>query len=219
MREALVVNAVAASLLWTAPALAEDKVPGRIIYWGNPQTGKVVRVLNLIGGEQIAEDEKTKIGGSGWVLLVDSTTPGYGAAICIEKNGTVYFHTAHGYATPKEASRAAREKAMAQGGITYLCPKPVWLVKEESKPPEGSSIVDEALAKVKDAVTHSKEDIEQYCTPPALRSSASAKLRPIGTGVVPVKRERSPAASEWKPAEWCPKPPSQPQTTAVGKRG
>lgn len=142
---------IAASLLLSAASMASAQQTG-VVYWGNTETGKAVRVVNKVDGEKIAKAQVDSIGGSGWELLEKSNLPGHGAAICVKKGNRIYFHTAHGFATGKEAVTAASDKAKATGGTTYLCDQPRWMVNGALKEEKPSSWIGTAKEVVRDIV-------------------------------------------------------------------
>ena len=144
---AIVVAAVPVS------AIAQDSDRTGILYWGDTKTGKAVRVINKANAMDIAKAEMKAAGGDNWVLLVNSDKPGFGAAMCVRKGETIYFHTAHGYASSKEAVAAAKEKAMAGGGLPTFCSRALWSVNEITAETKPSSVMDVVKGTVRKAVT------------------------------------------------------------------
>lgn len=120
-----------------AAGAASPVEPNRIVYWGNQKTGASVRVLNTSDAEKKAEAQVKNIGGDGWVLLMNSTQTGFGAAICTGEPGAIKFHIAHGYSTAREAIDAAKQKANGGGAF---CSNPMWSVNESSAPREATAV-------------------------------------------------------------------------------
>lgn len=166
MRSILLLIAVA---VLAGPSLAEAPKPRPvgIVYWGNANTGVAVRVVNRVDGDKIAEAEVKKIGGDGWTLLVNSNTPGFGAAMCVRKGGSVIFHTANGYPSFKEALAAAQAKAKAAGGMASSCSRGQWSVQEISdKPPPSPTVIDTVKGKVRKMVVCSQSEKLAVKLPP-----------------------------------------------------
>lgn len=145
--------AISLSVL-VSPAQTQKRKPNRIVYWGNTSTGASVRVFNTPDSEKKAEAEVIKLGGSGWVLLENSATPGFGAAICKKVGNSINFYVAHGYSSGRDAVTAA--KAKANGGGTF-CSNALWRVAELPAPEE-STIVGTMKGLVRSAVTTKKDD-------------------------------------------------------------
>lgn len=167
MRVFLLVAAVAAS----SPLNAAGPEPNRIVYWGNVKTAAAVRVMNVPDAEKKAEEQVKKLGGEGWVMLENSTKPGFGAAICLREGKSLRFYTAHGYPSSKDAIVAAKAKA---GGRGVFCSKALWKVNEIADGKEGEpTLVDRAKAEVyKRTVKEGAECVKQA---PATRFSGKTE--------------------------------------------
>ena len=101
--------------------------PHIIIYWGDSQSGNSVRVIDKPNAPAVAEQQIRAKGPGAWVKYLESSAPGYGAAMCKGELPNVHFYVVHGYATSKEAITAAQNEARAAGpGLTYLCSNAVW---------------------------------------------------------------------------------------------
>ena len=192
------IAGLALVLLPSSPYAAES-APNRIVYWGNVHTAQTVRVSKP-DAERIAKAEVERIGGSGWILLENSTAVGFGAAFCKMAGSTMQFYTAHGFSTGREAVDAAKKKA---GGGSALCNNALWRV---SPPPEArdAAITNRAIDATRGAIRRQVapgRDFSRDCVPPA--EAARAELAPTARGLKQPEDTRRPAPA-WKPAEWCP---------------
>lgn len=184
----------------TTAAAAE---PNRIVYWGNSQTGKSVRVYNTPDAEIMAESQVKKLGGQGWALLENSTKPGFGAAICNKVGGRIQFYVAHGYPSGREAVTAAKAKS---GGRGVFCSNALWQVSERPRP-QDEGIVDKVKGAIRNAIRSqgkTEADFQRDCVKPQTPEVASAKFRPLAIGAVPSRQNQSAPDTIWKPARWCP---------------
>lgn len=120
-------------LCLSSPLSAAEDSANRIVYWGNIYSGMTVRVVNKPDAERIAKAQVEKLGGSGWIMVENSTAIGFGAAFCKKTGETIEYFTAHGLATGREAVTEAKRKA---GGGSALCNNALWRVN----PPAGASV-------------------------------------------------------------------------------
>jgi hypothetical protein len=135
-----IILLLALGLVATPARAGDESETNRIVYWGNSSNGKSVRVFNTADAEKKAEAQVKALGGPGWTLLENSTTPGFGAAICERKGSTHIFYTAHGYASGREAVTAAKVKSNGRG---YFCSNALWRVNETmSGPPRDASVIE-----------------------------------------------------------------------------
>jgi hypothetical protein len=200
---------VAALVLLPSPLHGAEATPNRIVYWGNVNTAQTVRVNNP-DAERIAKAEVERIGGSGWILLENSTAIGFGAAFCKKAGSQMQFFVVHGLPTGREAVDAAKKKA---GGGSALCNNALWRVSPVpvARPPAGADQVIDATQGLIRREVAPERDFSSDCLPPA--DSARAEIAPKASGVTRPKDTRPPAPA-WKPASWCP-----PTGASSGKRG
>lgn len=168
-------------------AASPEQEPNRIVYWGNTQTGKTVRVFNKVNAEELAEAHVKAIGGTGWVLLENSTKPGVGVALCKLRYGVWHFYTAHGYPTGKEAVIAAKVKS--NGGGSF-CSNALWKVSE-TPPAKDPSAIDYMKGVVRSLTVTPKEE-QTSCASSESSGGGKAELKPIGVGTIPVNDGRPP---------------------------
>lgn len=196
-------------------AATEDQVG--IVYWGNVRTGVAVRVINGTDRRERARAEVERIGGGDWVLLEDSSRPGFGAAMCIRKGDQIRFHVVHGLATAREAITAAQQQARATGGLWSTCSRGLWSVAPLPDKPRETGVVDHLKGAIRSGVSSARgeRDYPRDCVPPA--EIARAELRPLAPGTIAPKDVRPPA-TPWKRADWCPRFQG-PGGSAAGRRG
>lgn len=191
---------VVALVLLPAPLHGAEPPPNRIVYWGNVHTAQTVRVSRP-DAERVAKAEVERLGGSGWILLENSTAIGFGAAFCKKSGSTMQFFTAHGLPTGREAVDAAKKKA---GGGSALCNNALWRVSPASNARD-PAMVDRAIDATQGVIRREaapSRDFARDCVPPV--EAARSQLAPAAVSGVKQPRDTRPPAQAWKPAEWCP---------------
>ncbi len=221
---------LSAALLLAGLAAAGAQA-GEVFVLGNTETGHVVIRGNTANAAVQVHDEAKSIRDTGWVQLFGDDARGWGAVSCVAEGGRYHFFLATGHQTEAGAAmlaKAAADRFLASkvGRLVFMC-APRWNNRGQplafggdgkgspADPPDSKPTISDIVIGVPQGLIRNqvRKDYKRDCLPPA--ESAKADIRPFAPGTAPAKDVRAPAV-RWKPADWCPPPPSK---TTTGTRG